>query len=129
MNIEHIALWCKSIDAMKAFYEKYFNAHANDKYINHTKGFSSYFLRFDSGPRLEIMEMASVPESNDNPYDQFIGYIHLAFSVGSEAVVEALTKRLQEDGYEILDGPRRTGDGYYESIVLDPEKNRIEITV
>ena len=128
MKIEHIAIWCKNIEAMKAFYEKYFNAHANDKYINHGKGFSSYFLSFDSGTRLEIMEMASVPESSNNPYDQFIGYIHLAFSVGSEHGVESLTQRLQNDGYEVLDGPRKTGDGYYESVVLDPENNRIEIT-
>ena len=61
--------------------------------------------------------------------DQFIGFIHLAFSVGSEDKVNALTAKLAEDGFEVLEGPRRTGDGYYESVVLDPENNRIEITV
>jgi len=129
MKIEHIALWCKSIDVLKDFYEEYFDVHSNDKYTNHTKGFSSYFLSFDSGARLEIMEMDSVPSSIDNPYDQFTGYIHFAISVGSETKVDALTSRLREDGYEILDGPRTTGDGCYESVVLDPEKNRVEITV
>jgi len=114
---------------MKAFYEKYFNALASEIYINPAKGFSSYFLSFDSGARLEIMEMSSVPESNDSPYDQSTGYIHLAFSVGSEAEVDAVTARLGKDGFEILDGPRRTGDGCYESVILDPEQNRIEITV
>jgi lactoylglutathione lyase len=73
--------------------------------------------------------MKTVPDTNGNPYDQFTGYIHLAFSVGSEDSVNALTAKLAEDGFEVLDGPRRTGDGYYESVVLDPENNRIEITV
>ena len=129
MKIEHIALWTKNIEALKSFYEKYFNAQSNNKYTNPRKGFSSYFLSFDSGARLEIMQMDSVPDTKDNPYDQFIGYIHIAISVGSEEKVNVLTAKLLEDGFEILDGPRRTGDGYYESVVLDPEQNRVEITV
>ncbi len=129
MKIEHIALWAKNIEALKSFYEKYFNAQSNNKYTNPRKRFSSYFLSFDSGARLEIMQMDSVPDTKDNPYDQFIGYIHIAISVGSEEKVNVLTAKLLEDGFEILDGPRRTGDGYYESVVLDPEQNRVEITV
>ncbi len=129
MKIEHIALWAKNIEAVKSFYEKYFNAQSNDKYTNPSKGFSSYFLSFDSGIRLEIMQMDSVQDTRGNPYDQFLGYIHLAFSVGSEDQVNALTAKLAGDGFKVLDGPRRTGDGYYESVVLDPENNRIEITV
>ena len=129
MKIEHIALWTKNIEALKSFYEKYFNAQSNNKYTNPRKRFSSYFLSFDSGARLEIMQMDSVPDTKDNPYDQFIGYIHIAISVGSEEKVNVLTAKLLEDGFEILDGPRRTGDGYYESVVLDPEQNRVEITV
>ena len=84
MKIEHVALWAKNIDELKSFYEKYFNAQSNSKYTNQSKQFSSYFLSFDSGTRLEIMQKKSVPDANGNPYDQFIGYIHLAFSVGSE---------------------------------------------
>lgn len=128
MKIEHLALWARDIDALRSFYEKYFNAQSNDKYINSTKGFSSYFLSFESGARLEIMQMGSIPESANDPYAQFTGLVHFAFSVGTEEKVDAITRQLEEDGYEILDGPRRTGDGYYESAVLDPENNRIEIT-
>jgi lactoylglutathione lyase len=129
MKIEHIALWCKNIDVLKDFYVNYFDARANDRYVNHSKNFSSYFLSFESGARLEIMQMASVSELTPSPYDQCTGYVHMAVSVGSEEKVDALTRRLQNDGYEILDGPRRTGDGYYESVVLDPEMNKVEITV
>lgn len=128
MKIEHVAIWAKDIEALKSFYEKYFDAQSNDKYTNPTKGFSSYFLGFASGPRLEIMQMDAVPDSRNDPYDQYTGLIHLAFSIGTEEKVDSLTERLKEDGFEVLDGPRKTGDGYYESVVLDPEKNRIEIT-
>ncbi len=129
MKIEHVAIWANDIEQLKQFYEKYFGAHSNDKYTNLKKGFSSYFLCFDSGSRLELMQMPSVPVTTNNPYSQFTGLIHLAISVGSVEKVDALTARLTKDGYEVLEGPRTTGDGYYESVVLDPEKNRIEITV
>ena len=128
MRIEHLAIWSRDIDALKAFYEEYFNAHSNDKYTNPAKGFSSYFLSFDSGARMEIMQMDTVPDSTNDPYAQFTGLIHVAFSVGTEEAVNSLTERLRKGGFEVLDGPRRTGDGCYESAVLDPEKNRIEIT-
>lgn len=128
MQIEHIAIWTKQLEVLKAFYIQYFNATANDKYINHSKGFSSYFLSFESGARLELMEMEGIPESKDDLYDQSTGLIHFAFSLGSESAVDQLTSRLMEDGYEKLDGPRRTGDGYYESCILDPDGNRIELT-
>jgi lactoylglutathione lyase len=129
MKIEHVALWARNIETIRSFYEEYFNAQTSAKYTNPRKQFSSYFLSFDSATRLEIIQMKTVPDTNGNPYDQFTGYIHLAFSVGSEDSVNALTAKLAEDGFEVLDGPRRTGDGYYESVVLDPENNRIEITV
>ena len=129
MNIEHIALWAHDLEILKAFYETYFGASANQKYTNHSKGFSSYFLAFATGARLELMQMPSVPASKDDPHTQSTGLIHLAFSVGSAEKVDALTTRLAQDGYAILDGPRKTGDGYYESTVLDPEQNRIEITI
>ncbi|MEZ9287545.1 VOC family protein [Vibrio lentus] len=129
MKIEHIAIWTKQLEVLKRFYEDYFGATSNQKYHNPNKGFSSYFLSFDSSSRLEIMEMDSVPESKDDIYDQFTGFIHMAISLGSEEVVDELTSRLIEDGYERLDGPRRTGDGYYESCVLDPDGNRLELTV
>ena len=129
MHIEHLAIWVKDIEAMKAFYCKYFHATANDQYINNKKQFRSYFLSFDGGPRLELMQMPSVPDSKDDVYDQFIGLIHFAISLGSKEKVDAMTAQFRNDGFEVLDGPRTTGDGYYESVILDPEKNRIELTV
>jgi lactoylglutathione lyase len=127
MYIEHLALWCRDLEAMKAFYETYFDAQSNEKYINSKKKFASYFLSFDQGPRLELMQMNDIPASLNDVYDQFLGLVHFAVSVGSEANVNQLTERLRADGYEIVGEPRWTGDGYYESVVFDPEQNRIEI--
>ena len=129
MHIEHVAIWTRSLEGLKSFYEVYFQARSGDKYVNPDKGFESYFLTFDSGARLELMSMPGILISQNDPPQQFMGLIHLAFSVGSEAEVDALTARLRSHGHHVLDGPRRTGDGYYESTVLDPEGNRIEITV
>ncbi len=129
MFIEHLAVWVHDLELMRTFYETYFGATANEKYTNPTKGFSSYFLTFrGGGPRLELMQMPGIPHSTNNALMQFSGLIHVAVSVGSEAVVDALTEQLRTDGYRIVGEPRRTGDGYYESVVLDPEQNRIEIT-
>lgn len=127
MHIEHIAIWTHDLEQLKAFYETYFEGRANDKYVNAEKQFESYFITFASGARLELMRMQAIPESRDE--SQATGYAHLAFSVGSEAQVDALTARLKGDGYQVVSGPRRTGDGYYESCVLDPDGNRVEITV
>ena len=113
---------------LRAFYEKYFGAHANDKYINAKKGFESYFLSFTEGCRLEIMQMPGIPASENDIYKQFTGLIHFALSTGSKAEVDRLTELLRTDGYEVVGEPRTTGDGYYESVVLDPDGNRIEIT-
>ena len=128
MQIEHIAIWTKDIERLKAFYERYFEAQANRKYINPARQFESYFLTFAAGARLELMHLPSIPESRDNREAQFTGYIHLAISVGSKEQVDALTDRLRQDGYRIVGDPRTTGDGYYESVVFDPDGNRIEIT-
>jgi lactoylglutathione lyase len=129
MNIEHMAIWTKNLDQLVAFYEKYFEATAGNKYINPNKGFESYFLSFSSGARLELMRMASIPELPDSKETQFVGYNHLAFSTGAKERVDDLTERLRNDGFALLDGPRWTGDGYYESVVLDPDGNRVEITI
>ncbi len=128
MHIEHVAIWTKDLERLKKFYMTYFEAKAGEKYVNPAKQFESYFLTFSSGARLELMSIPSIPESQDDPETQFTGYIHLAFSVGSKEKVDTLTDTLQNDGYQIIDGPRHTGDGYYESCVLDPDRNRIEIT-
>lgn len=128
MKIEHIAFWVNDLERMKLFYEKYFEGSASEKYANQSKNFSSYFLRFDSGSRLELMKKLEITENSNDFKNQKIGIIHLAFSVGSKEQVDVLTEKLRGDGFEIVGEPRTTGDGYYESIVLDPEKNIIEIT-
>jgi len=129
MRLEHIAIWVGDLERMKRFYESYFGAVAGPKYTNARKGFSSYFLRFDSGARLEIMHRPGLVPGPPGTEAETFGYAHLSLSVGSEAAVDALAARLEADGYRRLDGPRQTGDGYYEALILDPEGNRIEITV
>lgn len=125
MRIEHIALWTHDLERLKAFYETYFDAQASSKYVNADKQFESYFVTLASGARLELMQMPGILPSPDG---QTAGYAHIALSTGSEEQVDALTARLREDGFQVISDPRRTGDGYYESIVLDPDGNRIEIT-
>ena len=129
MRIEHIALWTTNLERLKGFYETYFGAVAGGRYNNPHNEFTSYFLTFDDGARLELMQMPSVPVTLNDPVRQFTGYVHVAVSVGSEAGVDVLTERLRGDGYLVVGEPRRTGDGYYESAVLDPDGNRIELTV
>ena len=129
MKIEHVAIWTRDLELLKSFYETYFGAHAGPKYINPVRQFESCFLSFDSGARLELMSMPAIEGGADGEAMQRAGYAHIAISTGSEAAVDALTQRLRDDGYAVLSEPRRTGDGYYESCVLDPDGNRIEITV
>jgi lactoylglutathione lyase len=129
MRIEHVAIWTHDLERLRRFYETYFAGQSNAKYVNPRKQFESYFITFADGARLELMQRPDVPPSKNDVEQQFTGYIHLAFSIGSREAVDALTERLRADGYRILDGPRTTGDGYYESVTLDPDGNRIEITV
>lgn len=129
MHIEHVAIWTRRLEPLKAFYVTYFQAQAGPRYHNPTKQFESYFLRFTSGARLELMHTPSVIAARGEGRSSYEGITHLAFAIGSEEAVDALTRRLRDDGYPVVDGPRRTGDGYYESVVLDPDGNRIEITV
>ena len=129
MRIEHAAIWTADLERLRAFYERYLGARAGGRYENATNGFSSYFLELDGGARLELMQMASIPASRDDPIAQATGLAHLAFALGSEAAVDELAARLAADDYRVVDGPRRTGDGYYEAAVLDPDGNRIELTV
>lgn len=127
MRIEHVAMYVNDLEGAKEFFEKYLGAKANDGYHNKTTDFRSYFLTFDDGARLEIMNRPGM----DDPDKALArtGFIHLAFSVGSSAEVDRLTAQLKADGYEVLSGPRTTGDGYYESCILAIEGNQIEITV
>ncbi len=129
MKIEHIAIWTSNLERLKDFYRLYFEASCGDRYSNPKTGFQSYFLTFASGARLELMSMSSVDESPGDRSKQYLGLVHISFSVGSEQAVNDLTRRIEQDGFKIWDGPRWTGDGYYESQVSDPDGNRIEITI
>jgi lactoylglutathione lyase len=128
MKIEHIAIWVSNLEEMREFYEKYFGAVSNRKYMNQAREFESYFLAFETGARIEIMkkqDMEGIKEKGmEHP-----GLAHLAISVGSRERVDDLTGRIYSDGFHVISRPRVTGDGYYESIILDPENNRIEITL
>ena len=128
MRIDHIALWTDDLARCTRFYVDYFGAQAGAGYENKAKGFRSCFLSFDGGARIEAMSTDTLAPQRAEPGAQRMGWTHLAIALGSEAAVDALTARLRRDGFPVLDGPRRTGDGYYESVVLDPDGNRVEIT-
>lgn len=127
VKIEHLAIWVTDLEKMKLFYEKYFLAQAGEKYFNPTKNFSSYFLSFPEGPRLELMHKPNIPDNLNDSLKEYLGIIHFAISVGSKEKVDGLTEWLRRDGIKIVGEPRTTGDGYYESVVFDPEGNRVEI--
>lgn len=127
MRIEHIAMYVNDLESTKEFFVKYFNAASNDGYHNSTTDFRSYFLTFEDGARLEIMNKPGMCDAEKGLAR--MGYSHIAFSLGSKEAVDALTERLKSDGYEIVSGPRTTGDGYYESCVVGLEGNLIELTV
>lgn len=127
MKIEHIAIWVKDLEKMRAFYCSYFGAASNKKYINNKKGFSSYFLSFEEGCRLELMHREDISDPIDNSKEIF-GLIHFSISTGSRQAVDQLTEQLRSDGFKVVGEARITGDGYYESVIADPEGNLVEIT-
>jgi lactoylglutathione lyase len=129
MKIEHLAIWTNELEAMKAFYIRFFDAIPNEKYFNPKKQFSSYFLSFSDGARLELMQMPGIPGNSNDTLKQYTGLIHFAISTGSKEKVETVTEAIRQAGYAVIGEPRWTGDGYYESVVTDPENNRIEITI
>ncbi|MEA3313940.1 MAG: VOC family protein [Caldisericota bacterium] len=129
MRIEHVAIWTGDLERLKRFYTKYFNCIAGNKYRNELNDFESYFLSFDNGARLEIMKMPSIPSNLNDSKIQYEGIIHLAISVGSKEKVVEITEKLRSDEYTIVSEPQTTGDGYFESCVLDSDGNRVEITV
>ncbi len=125
MHIAHIALWAKDLEALKSFYIKYFNGVSNEKYTNAEKQFESYFIRFAEGAALELMRKPAVSGPVAAEHQQ--GLTHIAFKLGSEEAVLTLTETLRRDGFKVVGEPRRTGDGYFESVILDVEGNRIEL--
>ncbi len=126
-RIEHVAMWTPDVERLAGFYARYLGARVGPRYLNPAKRFESRFLSFEGGPRLELMRSETLQPAAAAAGAQRLGLTHLAFALESEARVDALTRTLREDGFVIADGPRRTGDGYYESVVLDPDGNRIEL--
>lgn len=128
MKLEHIAIWTDNIELLRNYYVSFFDGQSNEMYINPKTQFQSYFISFESGARLEIMSMPNIPDNtNDTINAQHKGIIHIAFSVDTKQEVDAKAALLQANGFEILNGPRVTGDGYYEFVTLDPDKNRLEV--
>lgn len=128
MKIDHAALYCKDLEGMKAFFEKYFHGTPNSLYHNPRTGLRTYILEFPDGTaRLELMTRPEVEGDNESQFHA--GFIHLSFAVGSKEAVDALTARLSADGFPTLSGSRTTGDGYYESCVRAFEGILLEITV
>ena len=127
MKIEHVALYVNNLEKCKDFFLKYFNGKSNNGYHNKTTNFRSYFITFEDGTRLELMNKPEIID--DEKSLTRTGFVHIAFSVGSKENVDTLTERLSNDGFKVISGPRTTGDGYYESCILGIENNQIEITV
>lgn len=124
MRIEHVALWARDLEGVCRFYVEHLGAAAGDLYVNEAKGFRSRFLTWEAGARLEVMHRADLADARPGA----AGWAHLALSLGSEQAVDEAAARLSAAGVDVVDGPRRTGDGYYECVVLDPEGNRVELT-
>ena len=128
MKLEHIAIWTDNVELLRNYYVSFFEGQSNEMYINPKTQFQSYFISFESGARLEIMSMPNIPDNaNDTINAQHKGIIHIAFSVATKQEVDAKAALLQANGFELLNGPRVTGDGYYEFVTLDPDMNRLEV--
>ena len=128
MKIEHVAIWVNDIDKVCEFYRKYFGGVVHPLYHNPAKQFTSRFVTFEGGTRLEVMHRPDITQTFHVEHSEHLGFAHLCFSVGSKENVDRLTRQMSEDGIQVVGQPRTTGDGYYESVVLDPEGNRIELS-
>lgn len=127
MRIEHLAVWTYNLERLRQFYQHYFDATSTEIYYNHSKEYRSYFLLFEGECRLEIMEMPNIGKSKNDPMKNYIGLAHFALKVGNKTDVDRITDVIRADGYKVVSEPRSTGDGYYESVVLDPDGNKVEL--
>ncbi|HKJ80271.1 MAG TPA: VOC family protein [Prolixibacteraceae bacterium] len=127
MRIDHIAVWTYNLEGLRNFYMHYFDASCGEIYYNHSREYRSYIMTFDGDCSIEIMEMPNVPKSKNNPLKEHSGIIHFAIKVGSKPEVNRITEMLRSDGFKVVGEPQTTGDGNYESLVLDPDGNRLEI--
>ncbi|MBO4471157.1 MAG: VOC family protein [Clostridia bacterium] len=127
MRIDHTAIFVNDLENARDFFVKYLGGISNNGYHNGKTGFRSFFISFDDGSRLEIMNKPGIADPSKE--SEKTGYSHIAFSVGSKEKVNELTAQMKADGYKVLSGPRTTGDGYYESCIVAVEDNLIELTV
>jgi lactoylglutathione lyase len=128
MKIEHLAIWCENLEIMKNFYTKYFQMVSSELYHNPSKQFTSYFLAFgENKTRIELMNSPTIIIPKDEK-GKVNGFAHFAISIGSKEEVDSLTELLRNANFTVLSNPRTTGDGYYESLICDPEGNQIEVT-
>jgi lactoylglutathione lyase len=125
MKIHHVSLYVHDLEVMHKFYEKYFCAKANGLYFNPTTGYKSYRLSFEDGNKIEIMAKPGLKDFDKDI--NYFGYNHIALSVGGRDMVDKITNQLEKDGCKIISYPHIAGDGCYESAVMDPENNLIEI--
>lgn len=128
MTLDHIAIWTHNLEVLKDYYVRFFDGVANAKYHNPVTGFESYFVSFGNCSRIELMQRMDIPGNQNDPLRQAVGIIHLAFGVAGIKEVIAKSEELENAGFKILKGPRKTGDGYFEFETLDPDNNRIEVT-
>jgi lactoylglutathione lyase len=126
MIIDHVAVWVRDLDRMRAFYTEALGGAAGDLYENPATGFKSYFVSLGDGARLELM---FVPGLSLSPAEPAAGLAHVALALGSRDAVDVAVAALRRRGVPIESEPRATGDGYYEAVILDPERNRVELTV
>ena len=127
--IDHIAILTRNLERLKAYYVCYFGGTAGEKYTNPVSGLQSYFISFESGARLELITLPGILEDKAGISEKSrIGLAHLAFGMDSEGAVNEKARLLALDGYQIVRGPRKTGDGYYEFETLDPDSNLVEVT-
>lgn len=127
MKINHIAIWTNQLEELREFYTQYFNGISNEKYVNPNKGFESYFIKFgDDSASIELMRKKDV---NAPGQENSLGLTHFSFSMGTKEAVIEFTEQFRRDGYTVASEPRTTGDGFFESAILDPDGNLIELTI
>lgn len=124
MKLAHVALWTNDLERSRSFYVRHFGGKSNEKYENTKKGFASYFITFDGGAALEIMQRTGITEPQEG---ERVGLAHIAMQVSSREKVNELIESFRSQGYPVVSEPRITGDGYYEGVILDPDKNIVEI--
>ena len=128
MKLEHVAIYTHQLERLKNFYIRYFEGEVSEKYEDKQKKLNSYFISFENGARIELMQREGIPENkNDTVFQQHRGIIHIAFQLSTMQQVKEKAEKIKADGYPILSGPRKTGDGYYKFETLDPDNNRLEV--